>query len=157
RLALGYSMGAKKLQASLAEGMLGQKPVHLEFDECSKLVEMFRQRSPQIVGLWRAMDRVIAQMMLGQEGQYKCLSWGPGHILLPSGLKLHYKNLEREGMSNFSYQQRDSRSFIYGGLLVENLCQAIARCIISDAMLEVSKQYPVVMMVHDEIVAVAPD
>ena len=41
--------------------------------------------------------------------------------------------------------------------MTENLCQAIARCIIGDQMLKISKRYRVVLTVHDSIVACVRD
>ena len=38
---------------------------------------------------------------------------------------------------------------------VENFCQAVARCIIAEQMLRISKRYKVVLTVHDAIAIVA--
>jgi DNA polymerase len=43
---------------------------------------------------------------------------------------------------------------IYGGKVIENLCQALARCIIAEQMVQISKRYRVVLTVHDAIVSV---
>jgi DNA polymerase I-like protein with 3'-5' exonuclease and polymerase domains len=39
---------------------------------------------------------------------------------------------------------------------VENFVQGVARCVISEQMLRVSKRYKVVLTVHDAITVVAP-
>ena len=46
---------------------------------------------------------------------------------------------------------------IYGGKVVENLCQALARCIIGEQMLEIAKRYDVVLTVHDAIACIVPE
>jgi DNA polymerase len=45
---------------------------------------------------------------------------------------------------------------IYGGKVVENVCQALARIIIGKQMLMIAKKYKVVMTVHDAIACVVP-
>src|SRR5690606_9610478 len=49
------------------------------------------------------------------------------------------------------------RTKLYGGLLTENVVQALARCIIAEQMLKISRKYRVVTMTHDEVVAIAPN
>lgn len=44
-----------------------------------------------------------------------------------------------------------------GPFIVHNCVQALARCIVAEQMLEISKKYRVVTMSHDEIVAVCPN
>jgi DNA polymerase len=46
---------------------------------------------------------------------------------------------------------------MYGGLLVENVVQALSRVIVANQMLEIAKRYRVVMFTHDEVVCVVPD
>jgi DNA polymerase len=46
---------------------------------------------------------------------------------------------------------------IYGGKVVENLCQAVARCIIGEQMLRIAKRYKVALTVHDAVMAVVPE
>lgn len=55
------------------------------------------------------------------------------------------------------YKTRKGRTRIYGGKVVENVCQAIARCIIGEQMLRIGKQYKVVMTVHDSVVCIVPE
>ena len=57
----------------------------------------------------------------------------------------------------FSYKTRRGRTRIYGGKVIENVCQAIARCIIGEQMLKISERYRVVLTVHDAIACVVPD
>ena len=68
---------------------------------------------------------------------------------------LSYQQEER-GLQ-FSYKTRRGRTNIYGGKVIENVCQAIARCIIGEQMLKIAKKYRVVLTVHDSIVCSVPD
>lgn len=52
---------------------------------------------------------------------------------------------------------RRGRNRIYGGKVIENVCQAIARCIIGEQMLKIAKEYRVVLTVHDSIVCCVRD
>jgi DNA polymerase len=81
-------------------------------------------------------------------------------IRLPSGLLLRYDDLrftETEKGIEFHYQTRKGRTRIYGGKVIENVCQAIARCIIAEQMLRIGKRYKVVLTVHDAIAIVCRD
>ena len=57
----------------------------------------------------------------------------------------------------FSYATRKGRTRIYGGKVIENVCQAVARCIIGEQMLLIAKKYKVVLTVHDAIACVVRD
>jgi DNA polymerase len=46
---------------------------------------------------------------------------------------------------------------IYGGKVVENVCQALARIIVGDQMLMIAKKYKVAMTVHDAIACIVPE
>ena len=41
--------------------------------------------------------------------------------------------------------------------MIENVCQAIARCIIGEQMLKIAKRYRVVLTVHDSVVCCVPE
>ena len=81
-------------------------------------------------------------------------------LVMPSGLSIFYEQLHAEqtekGLEH-SYKTRRGRTRIYGGKVIENVCQALARCIIGEQMLRISKKYKVVLTVHDSIVCCVPD
>ena len=56
----------------------------------------------------------------------------------------------------FNYKTRNGRTRIYGGKVAENICQAIARCIIADQLVDMTKKYRAVLTVHDSIVCCVP-
>jgi len=81
-------------------------------------------------------------------------------IILPSGLPMFYNGLiaeQGERGAEYMYKTRRGYTRIYGGKVVENVCQAIARCIIGHQMLLIAKRYKVVLTVHDSIVACVAD
>ena len=52
----------------------------------------------------------------------------------------------------FSYMTRRGRTRIYGGKVVENICQAIARCIMGEQMLAIARKHKIALTVHDSVV-----
>ena len=46
---------------------------------------------------------------------------------------------------------------LYAGKITNNITQALARIVMTDGMLRVSKKYPIAGTVHDELIAVVPD
>lgn len=160
-LGLGYQMGAAKLQMTLAKGALGGPPVYFELNKCYEIVNAYRRRNHKIRDGWTKCQSIIEDMALGRTGSYKCLNWEKETIWLPNGMRLHYPDLKagvnREtGYVEYSYAIKEGRSKIYGGLLCENLVQALARIIVFTQMLQINRRYRVVMSTHDEVVALPP-
>jgi DNA polymerase len=91
--------------------------------------------------------------------QPQALSLTADGFLLPSGLFLNYKDLRKDSdeIEGYSYSSRRGRIKIYGGKIVENVCQALARCVIGEQMLRISKRYKVALTVHDAIMAVVKE
>jgi DNA polymerase len=77
-------------------------------------------------------------------------------FVLPSGYLLRYPELERDTENQYSYKTRNGRVKIYGGKVVENVTQAIARCVIAEQMVRISKKYRPALTVHDAIAIVVP-
>jgi DNA polymerase len=81
-------------------------------------------------------------------------------IRLPSGLLLRYDGLitvrDEKGIQ-YQYKTRYGWNKIYGGKVIENVCQAIARCIIGEQMIRISKRYNVVLTVHDAVACIAKE
>lgn len=169
-LGLGYGMGPQKFQTTLALGIMGP-PVELDIAECKKIVTKFRGANNKIVKLWKVAEGILEDMVSGRSGSYSVdghvvLEWEDKTVWLPNGMGLHYPGLRWN--NGFSYEANGIRKKIYGGLLVENIIQALARIFVSDQMLAVAawlkkltlKKNEVAqigLMTHDEIVTVAPE
>lgn len=156
----GYGMGADKFRAQLAS--MG---VVLDIMECRRIINAYRVANDRIVALWKESQRVLISMVNGTPatlGRTGVLEVVPKQhaIKLPSGLLMRYTAIEyAEGDRGptFSYKARYARTNIYGGKVVENVCQAIARCIIAEQMLRIQKYVPVRMTVHDSLPLIVPD
>lgn len=138
---------------------LSEKLIH--YSVAHYFVEVYRQKHQAITAHWKFAQRVIdcmAQGMYGPIGKDGIIEVVEEGILLPSGLVMHYREL-RGGDDGYSYMaKRGQRSRLYGGLLVENLTQALCRIIVSDAMVKLREEgLKIVTMEHDAIIGLAPE
>jgi DNA polymerase len=159
-LGAGYGMGALKFQAQLKT--FG---VSLPEEECQRIIAVYRETYPHIPKLWKEAQKSLEAFIQGRSAsigtQPQALyvdATGDGGVgfRLPSGLFLRYPGLERNSDGEFSYATRAGHTKIYGGKVVENFTQAIARCAVGEQMLKISKKYKVALTVHDSVVCVAP-
>ena len=163
-LGAGYGMGAVKFKAQLKN--FG---VELEQDECDRIIKVYRETYPEIPALWREAGRALNSIMKDQSstfGRPGILEVeGNSGIRLPNGLYIKYpelrKETDEEGKTELLYKTRKGRALmdtrIYGGKVIENVCQALARIVIGEQLLRVSQKYKVVMTVHDAIGCIVPE
>jgi DNA polymerase len=74
----------------------------------------------------------------------------------PNGLILTYPNLvngknKESGKNEYTYAQRNGRDKVYGAKVFQRCTQSLARDIMAEIILEISKKYHVVGTVHDEV------
>jgi DNA polymerase len=157
-LGAGYGMGAAKFKAQLMT--FG---VDLALEECERIINVYRETYPKIPALWRqAQDALHAMSIdrtapLGREGVLDVV--GKKGIRLPNGMYLKYPHLckaaKEDGKTEYVYDTKQGKGWIktkiYGGKLIENVCQALARIAIGEQLILVAKKYPVVMTVHDAV------
>jgi DNA polymerase len=155
-LGAGYGMGATKFAIQL-------KTFGVEIDdaEASRIIDVYRKTYGRIPKLWQEANRSLEAFCNRQTAQVGCqpqaLSLTEHGFLLPSGLYLNYPDLKKDNDEQWSYASRRGRIKIYGGKIVENLCQALARCVIGEQMLRISKRYKVALTVHDAVMAVVKE
>lgn len=169
-LQLQYQSGAQSFRN--AARIMGK----LKLDEvtCQSTVDMFRNKFPMVKKFWRTCHNAITDMHTGVVRNIDV--WGlcrteQDCILLPNGMRLKYFGLREESHPDFGtqwvYDDKETRKMkkTYGGSITENLCQALARNVVFEQMLEVEKKYGtyqdatsgVALTVHDEIVAVVDE
>ena len=157
-LGCGYGMGAPRFQTQLKT-----QNVSIEIEEADRVIDIYRTTYPSIPALWSAGNRTIEALSKRQTRE-----WGngvvtvcSGGLLLPNGMVQRYPNLRKirteAGTNQYVYDSRKGPVKIYGGKLTENICQALARCIIGEQLLLVSKRYKVVLTVHDAVACIAPE
>ena len=154
-LGCGYGMGAKKFQIQLKT--FG---VEVEEAEATRIIQVYRQTYPKITALWHGAGRALEAMKNIKTCDVGCqqqaVSLHKKGFLLPSGLYLNYKDLQQSD-DGFTYASRRGRIKIYGGKVVENLCQAVARCVIGEQMLKIADKYKVALTVHDAVMVVVKE
>ena len=152
-LGAGYGMGAVKFQMQLST--MGKD---VDLDMCKFIIKQYRAANPAIAKWWNHLTLALDFMMQNKELDIDCvdvLKLEPfTGISLPNGLMQNYPELARHSNGDFTYQTRMGPNKIYGGKVAENLCQAVARCIIGEQMIEIEKRYRVVLTVHDAIACV---
>jgi DNA polymerase len=169
-LGLGYQMGADRFGRTCA-----QQGVPITGQEAETIKRIYREANPEIVQLWRTLEAAAIQAVQdpecwvtvanGRVGFMKAK--GRMYLRLPSGRCLIYTKpryelvespfgpragLTFEGLSSATH--RWERQSLYGGKLAENAVQALCRDLLASAMLRLEDAgYPIVLHVHDEIVA----
>lgn len=162
-LGAGYGVGHVKLRAFLKL----QAGVEVSEAEAKSIIMTYRQTYNRIPELWDRANKALESLHYGNEttidipGLCKTDEIG---ITLPSGLHIQYPGLIRvteervvgDARPGWRYESKGVSTKVYGGLVTENICQAVARCVIGEQMLRVQKRYPVVLTVHDAIACIAP-
>lgn len=170
-LALGYQGGVNALKA------MGALDMGLTEEELPNIVELWRQASPKIKGLWYTVEKAAVYTvttgnpMTIDHGITFRLEVDPFYgyrymtIELPSGRKLFYpdphiklNNFDKEAV-HFKTQLNNAwvTESTYGGKLVENITQAIARDCLALTLIRLSGNgLPAIMHIHDEAVIEVP-
>lgn len=169
-LALGYGGGVKALVA------FGADKMGMTEAEMQETVDLWRESSPKIVALWKALERAAIRATVRQSSAISTIGnvrfdyeRGVLWMTLPSGRRIAYwdiqyqDNPKKPGRKELSYMGTDqktkkwSRLSTWGGKLTENLVQATARDCLRDSMLALDNAgYDIRAHVHDEIIVTEP-
>ncbi len=159
-LGAGYGMGAVRFKDQLQSFGFD-----MELDEARRVINIYRETNFSITTLWHDAAFTLENMAsknkteLGRSGVIEIIP-DNNAIVLPSGLLMRYDGLQgklnEQGME-YTYRTRRGPTRIYGGKVIENVCQAVARCIIGEQMLKIAKRYKVVLTVHDSVVCCVPE
>jgi len=162
-LGLGYGTGWSKLQHTLKTSPPG---ADLPDHECQRLVRIYREVNNKVIDLWGRCDIALRNIAhWGDKEPYyldkhKCLVVTKEGIKLPNGLYVYYPELERDktkSQESYTYKSRYGRIPIWGGSVVENVVQALARIVIGEQMVRINEKYRPVLTVHDAVVCVAAE
>jgi DNA polymerase len=170
-LALQYQAGAVRLRTTLALGTMGPA-VFLSHQEARDIVLKYRSTYRAIAHLWHEAEGVLQTMICladGAEQEWRGLHIRKGSIVLPNDTVLSYPQIKNSidmdtGDSQVVYKGKDFWVNLYGGKLIENLCQALSRAIIADNMLSakqilknIGSEGELGLLVHDELVTIVEE
>ena len=162
-----YGIGFRKFRALCAIGPMGNPPIFLSEEEAQNIINVYRASHPFIKAMWDwlsnqaipAMSQPTCNIVRGP------ITFKHERIELPNGLALLYPNLrfevdEETGDSGWVYGINGVKHRIYGGLLLENIIQALARIVVTDQLVRCAKEiehfWPV-SMTHDENIGISPE
>jgi len=172
-LAAGFQMGWQKFkQRCEIMGIL------IDDDMAQRTIGAFRDKYWRVRELWTEMETAAGEAAYGKEGEtHECGPtkwWRDGRFLycqLPSGRRLAYPDPKIKMVTTSWGARKNALTFMgvmpmsrkwmrqtsYGGILVQNCVQAIARDCLAEAIvrLERSNVYQPVLTVHDEVLAEA--
>lgn len=167
-LALGYQGGAGALIN------MGALDMGIPEDDLPDIVQRWRDTNKRICDLWYKMNSAAVEAIstgcsVGVGRLLVSCEYDAVHeveyltVLLPSGRKLYYNSPQigenKWGGPSISYMGMDQttkkwkRIETYGGKLVENCVQAVARDCLAQAIENLEAEgLPVVFHIHDEVV-----
>lgn len=154
---------------TLYEEALALKPKHIPLKDhlihCAvtkTIIDRYREANAKIVSLWREAGDALAAVISGTHveiGKHSLAVTTPLGIRMPNGMYIQYHQLRKTDAGEYKYLANEKKkewAYIYAGKVCENFNQGLARIIITDQMLEVSKFARIVSMTHDEIITLLP-
>ena len=166
-LGCGYGLGPEKFKMKCEEAGILMSP-----EEAKRRIFLYRERNPLVVRKWHEFDRELKRRLGKREAT----------LYLPSGRNLHYPNLRRrrkpptmeidpvtgkvtihpgkdEIVADIYGEKGAETISLWGGVLVENAVQSLARDIFADGLLRLDEAgIRVVLHAHDEVLCeVSPD
>jgi DNA polymerase family A len=163
-LGLGYGMGDERYEATIR--ILSSGDVVIDNTEAKRVVNFYRNEFPEVPAAWKFLDRMLYRMA---DKTFTGQDWGPvrfeyERIKLPSGLSINYYHLSRNTDGEWTYFYGKEQKWIFGGKVLENIVQALARIVVMNAAIrmkgalaKIDPDLRLNLQVHDELVYIVPD
>jgi len=156
-LSLIYGTGAAKLQGTIRIQSKGAQTV--SENEAKALTTLYRTGYANVVNTWNDGTSVLEALLKNQTREFcknGVIKINERGLLKPNGLVLTYPDLKRTvnkdtGKPEMTYAQRNGRDKVYGSKVFQRCTQSLARDIMAEIILGISKKYNVVGTVHDEV------
>ena len=163
-----YGAAALRFKKTAKNGLYGP-PVDLTIEDAARFVQLYRDMHPMVTQYWRTANRMIARLAGGEP-----LQWGPllvkdHRLYLPNGCCVVYDTLEHhvpeegepcrehERGGYWRVRTRQGWKTMWGSKLVQNICEAVSRVIVTQAMVRIKRagirtlNYP-----YDELLLLIP-
>jgi len=150
--------------------------VQIEETESKTIIGAYRKNAPAVVVLWRRIEQAMLfarsnikkAIKVNDHIGIKFPTKSEMHIILPSGRRLRYYQVEMKGAPNgkmswscFGRLKNGAgygRVKIYGGALTGHVTQSVARDVVCYAMVNLwERDFPLILTVHDELVSINND
>lgn len=160
-LGLGYGLGGATFKDRLKTASKDQLGTAIELTdiEAARYVNTYRGTYIKVPLAWRVLNyEGISALQRGHKFSFGPCEFEREAILLPSGLRLYYHHLHQvDGEWWFTYGGIPKK--LYGGKLLENICQSLARVAVMEAGIRIRKRLgrSFALQAHDELVFVVPD
>jgi DNA polymerase I-like protein with 3'-5' exonuclease and polymerase domains len=168
-LSLIYGTGAVKLQGTIRIQSKGVNIISKE--ESEALTKLYRTDYDKVVATWNEGTSVLNALIAKQTKTFchndvirigpafsgaSALLFADSGLVKPNGMVLTYPDLKKTknketGKDEFTYEQRYGRDKVYGAKVFQRVTQSLARDIMAEIILQISKMYHVVGTVHDEV------
>jgi len=166
-LALGYQGGAKAFA-----GMAANYGVDIDEQRAEHIKNEWRTANYKIVKYWHNVERAallavdnpgdvvrVGKIQFKVEGQFLYCRLPSGRLLSYFKPEIRKSNFNKPAvcfLGNDSQTRQFNRQFTYGGKIVENITQGVARDLMAHAMLNLEDAgFEIVLTVHDEVIAEA--
>lgn len=165
-LGLGYGLGKDKFTRSIPILAWNQLKIKMPFTEAegAHAVHTYRTRNNFIAATWKLLNtQGIHALATGNEWRWGPVIFRKEEIELPNGMKLYYHNLRQVPGGRFGkewvFEYGGKTKRCYGGMLLENIVQALARIITMEAAVRARIRLAklgikMALQVHDELVFV---
>lgn len=140
-LGLQYGMGASKYWLYLMNTLEDTSMV--EGVDTESVVRTYRSTYREIKAMWGTIQKRWIPVMMGEAQPFSTgiVRVQKDSVVLPSGMMLWYPNLRRKPDDNsFVYGYHGREMYTYGAKVFENLIQALARIVMTDAQQRIQKK-----------------
>lgn len=161
-LSLGYGSGGEKFKETcrIWGAVLGHTPAEIDA-EANRIVTLYRATYRSVPKLWYRCDDMLQAIASGRQFDIDVKGLartGFESITVAPGLQIMYRDLQRnEKQEWICTTTHGKKVYLYGSKITQHLGEALARGIVAEQLLTISKYFPVVLTVHDSVVYLARD